>query len=144
VEKNRSKLWELRSEACLEQKHVVYHRVGRQSAKFFLQSSELEIPQPLTRWRVCPPLVPGGGAHSLAREGVGESRQGYSVYICMYFVLSILFAGAGFFVQLTFCRASCPLDLPSEGRMRLPLSAGGGCNPPPSPVWIWGGENLLY
>ncbi len=22
---------------------------------------------------------------------------------------------------------------------------GGGCNPPPpSPVWIWGGESLLY
>jgi hypothetical protein len=26
---------------------------------------------------------------------------------------------------------SCPLDLPSEGRMRLPLSAGGGTQPPP-------------
>jgi hypothetical protein len=24
------------------------------------------------------------------------------------------------------------------------LLGGGVCNPPPSPVWIWGGENLLY
>ncbi len=49
---------------------------GRQSAKLFLQSSELGLPQPLTHRRVCPPphLVPGGGAHSLAREGVGESQ----------------------------------------------------------------------
>jgi hypothetical protein len=29
--------------------------------------------------------------------------------------------------------------------VRLPLSAGGGGDAtPPSPVWIWGGENLLY
>ncbi len=53
------------------------NRQSRQSAKLFLQSSELGLPQPLTRRRVChppPPLVPGGGAHSLAREGVGESQ----------------------------------------------------------------------
>jgi hypothetical protein len=49
---------------------------SRQSDKLFLQSSELGLPQPLTRRRVCPPplLVPGGEAHSLAREGVGESQ----------------------------------------------------------------------
>ncbi len=48
---------------------------SRQSAKLFLQSLDLGLPQPLTRTRVCPPplLVPGGRAHSLAREGVGES-----------------------------------------------------------------------
>jgi hypothetical protein len=41
----------------------------------FLQSSELGLPQPLTRRRVCPPpFGSGGGAHSLAREGVGESQ----------------------------------------------------------------------
>jgi hypothetical protein len=44
-----------------------------QSAKLFLQSSELRLPQPLTRRRVCPPVL-GGGAHSLAREGLGESQ----------------------------------------------------------------------
>ncbi len=61
----------------------------RQSAKLFLQSSELGLPQPLIRGRVCPsPLDPGGGAHSLARDGVGESqsRRGDincgTIYIC--------------------------------------------------------------
>ncbi len=66
---------------------------SRQSAKLFLQSSELGLPQPLTRRRVCPlPLDPGGGAHSLAREGVGESQflrgdigtRG-TLYKCVYF-----------------------------------------------------------
>ncbi len=48
---------------------------SRQSAKLFLQSSESGLPQPLTRRRVCPPSpVLGGGAHSLAREGLGESQ----------------------------------------------------------------------
>jgi hypothetical protein len=44
-----------------------------QSANLFLRSPESGLPQPLTRRWVCPPLlVQGGGAHSLAREGVGE------------------------------------------------------------------------
>jgi hypothetical protein len=48
---------------------------SRQSAKLFLQSSELGLPNPSPCRRVCPPpLVPGGGAHSLTREGVGESQ----------------------------------------------------------------------
>ncbi len=48
---------------------------SRQSAKHFLQSSELVLPKPLTRGRVCPPPpVLGGGAHSLAREGLPESQ----------------------------------------------------------------------
>jgi hypothetical protein len=33
---------------------------------------------------------------------------------------------------------SCPLDLPSEGHMRLPLSAGGGMQPPPPPLFGFG------
>ncbi len=43
-----------------------------QSAKLLLQSSELGLPQPLTRRRVGPPLPPvlGGGA----RKGLGESQ----------------------------------------------------------------------
>jgi hypothetical protein len=62
-----------------------------QSAKLFLQSSELGLPQPLTRRRVCPPPVLAGGAHSLAREGLGESqvRRGdlpVVLFIYMYFV----------------------------------------------------------
>jgi hypothetical protein len=49
---------------------------SRQSAKMFLQSSDLGLPQPLTPRRVCPPppLVPGEGAQSLGRERVGESQ----------------------------------------------------------------------
>jgi hypothetical protein len=54
------------------------HAQSRQSAKLFLKSSELRLPQPLTRRRVPLPLPPppvlGGGAHSLAREGLGESQ----------------------------------------------------------------------
>jgi hypothetical protein len=55
-----------------EQRHQnEYFRPQRmQSAEL----SELELPQPLTRRRVCPSPVLGGGAHSLAREGLGESQ----------------------------------------------------------------------
>ncbi len=58
-----------------------------QSAKLFLQSSELGFPHPLTRSRVCPspPLVPGGGAHSLAGEGVGESQFRRGTYTVVLF-----------------------------------------------------------
>jgi hypothetical protein len=55
----------------------VMKRVGmpqcRQSAKLFLQPSELGLTQPLTRRRVCPPAS-GGRALSLARERLGESQ----------------------------------------------------------------------
>jgi hypothetical protein len=48
---------------------------SRQSVKIFLPSSEFGLTQPLTRRRVCPPPpVLGGGAHSLEREGLGESQ----------------------------------------------------------------------
>ncbi len=43
----------------------------RQSARLFLQSSELGPPHPLTHREGAPPLVPGGGTHRLAVEGVG-------------------------------------------------------------------------
>jgi hypothetical protein len=51
---------------------------SRQSAKLFSSRRDLGLPQPLTRRRVCLPFQ-GGGTHSLAREGVGESqfRRGY-------------------------------------------------------------------
>jgi hypothetical protein len=64
--------------------HVVLkYPQRRQSAKLFLQSSELGLPHSLTRKRVCnpPPPAPfgplhpgGGGAHSLSGEGMGESQ----------------------------------------------------------------------
>jgi hypothetical protein len=73
---------------------------SRQSAKLFLQSSDLGLPHPLARRRVCaPPLWFrwGGGAHSLAGEWRGwespNSNGGtytvvFYIYIqYMYFVL---------------------------------------------------------
>jgi hypothetical protein len=59
---------------------VLYsHRVDK-SAKLFLQSSELGLPNPLTRRRVCAPppfgFFFGGGAHSLAgEEGTQFGRE---------------------------------------------------------------------
>jgi hypothetical protein len=52
------------------------HAQSRQSAKLFLQSSELGLPQSLARRRGPPPFWGEGHApaHSLAREGLGESQ----------------------------------------------------------------------
>ncbi len=55
-----------------------------------------DSPQPPTRRVVCPsPLFLGGGEHSLARKGLGESqfrRGAYTVvlFICTYFVYKSL------------------------------------------------------
>jgi hypothetical protein len=44
---------------------------SRQSAKLFLQSSELRLPHPFTRRRVCPPFGSGGRGGTLAEvEGM--------------------------------------------------------------------------
>jgi hypothetical protein len=76
----------------------------RQSARLFLQSSELGLPHPLTSRRVHapPPLwFRAGGTHSLAGEGMGGGEGGfqfgredrhcgpgvYSRFIYMYFYL---------------------------------------------------------
>jgi hypothetical protein len=63
---------------------------SRQSAKLFLQSSELGLPQPLTRRRVCPVCPPfgSGGRGTLAGERGGgrvpiptrENKLWYSMY----------------------------------------------------------------
>jgi hypothetical protein len=50
---------------------------SRQSAKLFLQSSELGLPHPPPAGECAPPPAfgsGGGGAHSLAGEGLGESQ----------------------------------------------------------------------
>ncbi len=47
---------------------------SRQSAKLFLTSSELGLHQTLTPRRMSPTPVLGGGAHSVAREGLLESQ----------------------------------------------------------------------
>ncbi len=49
----------------------------RQSAKLFLQSSDLDSPSPLAAGECAPPPFGpwgGGGAQSLAGEGLGESQ----------------------------------------------------------------------
>jgi hypothetical protein len=60
--------------------HWYNHRVGRVLS--FSPVVGIGLPQPLTRRQVCPPPVPGGGAHSLAREGVGESQFQRGVIHC--------------------------------------------------------------
>ncbi len=54
------------------------------------------LPQPLTRRRVCLPplvsLVSGGGAHSLAMEGVGESQFRRGDIRCGTLYIYVLFA----------------------------------------------------
>ncbi len=69
--------------------HVVDQSQSRQNAKLFLKSLELGLPKPLTLRRVTPPRsVLGGGAHSMAREGLGESqfRQGDILYTVVLFI----------------------------------------------------------
>jgi hypothetical protein len=71
---------------------------SRQSAKLFIQSSELGLPQPLTRRRVCPlPPVLGGEGHTRLRErcwGSPNSDEGtYTVVLFIYMYI----------VQLTLC-----------------------------------------
>jgi hypothetical protein len=63
---------------------VQYIRIRRhkattqQSAKLFLQSSELGLPQPLTRRRVCPPVERGVGRVPIPTRG---QTLWYSLYI---------------------------------------------------------------
>jgi hypothetical protein len=55
------------------------HRVGRELS-FFSSRRNWDSPNPSPAGECAPtPLVPGGAAHSLAREGVGESQfqRGY-------------------------------------------------------------------
>jgi hypothetical protein len=57
---------------------------SRQSAKPFLQSSELGLPHSLKRRRMCspPPLWfrGGGEVHSLGGEGVGDPTRGQTLF----------------------------------------------------------------
>ncbi len=81
---------------------------SRQSAKPFLQSSELGLPQPLTPGESVPPPVLVGGARSLAREGLGESlfRRGDTrcgtlyIYVLVLCVYTPQFSGARIFKRL--------------------------------------------
>ncbi len=102
VEKNRSKLSELRSQACLGQKHAVYHRVGR-VLSFFSSRRNWDSPNPSPAGKCAPPFGTGGWGTLAGERGGGRVPIPTRVLcIYMYFVLSILFAGAGFFVKLIF------------------------------------------
>jgi hypothetical protein len=85
------------SQICLRTRSlltVLYCRTqSRQSAKLFLQSSELELQHLLSRRRVAPPphptLLSGGEGTTVAGEGLGESqfRRGdiqYTVVLYIY------------------------------------------------------------
>ncbi len=53
------------------------HRVGRVIISFFSSRRNWDSPDPSPAGECASPpplLVPGGGAHSLAREGLGKSR----------------------------------------------------------------------
>ncbi len=71
----------------VEEVHTLVHSAGR-VLSFFSSRSELGLPHPFSRRRVCPPpFGPEGRAHSLAVEGLGESqfRRGtYTVVHALY------------------------------------------------------------
>ncbi len=62
---------------------------SRQSAKLYLKSSELGLPNPLSRRRMCPPtLWSRGGGHTRLRERVWGSLNSdegtYTIVLCIY------------------------------------------------------------
>jgi hypothetical protein len=61
---------------------------SRQSAKLFLQSSELGLPYPLSRRRVCPPALWSGGRGTLAGERGGGRvpipTRGHALWCSLY------------------------------------------------------------
>jgi hypothetical protein len=67
------------------------HRVGR-VLSFFLQSLELGLPNPSPAGECAPlPLVPWGGAHTLAREGVGEFQfQRGDITVVLFIYIYVL------------------------------------------------------
>ncbi len=90
--------------------HPEIHRQNRQSARLLHQSSELRLPHPLTRRRVCSPLLWFRGGYTLtAGEGVGGSqfRRGdrhcgnLGTYLYMHFVFTGM--GEGHHAQ-TICK----------------------------------------
>jgi hypothetical protein len=86
---------------------------SRQSANLFLKSSELGLPQPLTRRRVL-----GGGASSLAREGLGESQFDEGTYTVVLFIYT-------YFVDGKFGRLRIHIEITG---LQCTLS-----HPPPAP-----------
>jgi hypothetical protein len=111
---------------------------------FFLQSSELGLPQPRTRRRVCPhPLWFRGEGHIRWRERGWESRNSdegtYTVVLCMHMYM--------YFVELKYSSTCCdfffllqPEQLAVAASVPVrqavpapPAAAAGQAQPPPLP-----------
>ncbi len=62
---------------------------------FFLHSSELGFPHPLTGRRVCPPPFGSGGGETLAggRGGVPSSDEGTDTVVLLVYMYCVLVAG---------------------------------------------------
>jgi hypothetical protein len=67
-----------------------FYPQGRQSAKLFLQSSVLGLPHPSIAGK-CAVCSGGGGAHSLAGEGVGESQFRRGTYTVVLYLRVYMF-----------------------------------------------------
>jgi hypothetical protein len=62
-----------------------------QSGKLFLQSSELGLPQPLTRRQVCPPpFGSGGGTLACGRGGWGSPNSDEGTSTVVLYILRSL------------------------------------------------------
>ncbi len=100
---------------------------SRQSAKLFLQSSELGLPHPLTRRRVCPPYP---SVHTRSQErGMGESQFRRGDIHC---------GTLGIYVCTLWTRPTS--DLPRSSLFRSWCSRWGSCAAAPSstttcPAW---------
>jgi hypothetical protein len=68
------------------------HPQSRQSAKLFLQSSELGLPQPLTRRRVCPPKFWGEGYTRWREKGWESSNSDEGSYTVVQYSLYLLWS----------------------------------------------------
>ncbi len=80
---------------------------SRQSAKLYLQSSELGLPHPQASVpSPTPPSVLGGGAHSLAREGLGESQfRGGDIHFSTLYIYVLCDKGKSADPEITFFKA---------------------------------------
>jgi hypothetical protein len=101
--------------SCLE----VSHRGGRVlTGKPFLRSSELGLPQPVTRRRVCPPLPGSGGRGTLAGErGVGRVPIPTRGHTCGTLYIYVL---CGVFSYST--KLSCGRRHPQQAGLKTPSS----------------------
>jgi hypothetical protein len=67
--------------------YSVLYTQSRQSGKLFSGRRNWDSPNPSPPGEcAAPSLVPGGGAHSLARKGLGEFRfrRGDTMVLCIY------------------------------------------------------------